>query len=448
MADTRVLNVTDLIDERPMSGLQVATIVICGLVNLLDGMDTQSIGVAAPLIAKVLGLPMSSLGMVFSAALFGATLGALSFGPIADRLGRKLMLAVAAFIFGSFTLLTAQAGSYESLLTYRFLAGIGLGGATPCFITLTSEYTPKHLRATVVGLLWACFPLGGMIGGFLNAGILSHYGYHAVFWLGGTLPFIVGALVLAFVPESVRFLMAIEAPAARVARIITRMVPGVADAGTRFIAREEHIPGMSVKHLFMEGRALTTLLLWTPLFLGFGALSIAVLWTPALLNMGGMSPSNTSVVIGFMGLGGLIGNGAGGRLMERVGLLAGPVPGMLFGGLAFAAYGFAASNIVAVSICGLLVNLLIGLGMTAAIAMSAALYPTAIRSTGVGWAMGSGRAGQVVAPLIVGMTLAWGWTPTEMMALIATGPVIGAVALVVLHFWLGVRKRGMRSVEA
>ena len=420
-----------------MSRMQIITVTICGMVNLLDGLDTQSIGVVAPLIAKSLGLPMTSLGMVFSAALFGATLGALSFGPIADRVGRRSMLIFSTFLFGVFTLMTAQAGSYETLLAYRFLAGLGLGGATPCFITLTSEYTPRHLRATVVGVLWSCFPLGGMLGGFLNAWVLAHFGWQTVFWIGGSVPFLVGLAVIAYVPESARFLMANDAAPARVARIITRMFPGEADSNTRFTAREEHIGGISVAHLFMEGRALSTSLLWIPLFMGFGALAVAVLWTPSLLNLAGMSPSNTAVVIAFMGLGGFIGSAAGGRILDKTGLLGGAVPGLVLGAVAVGSYGIAASNIVAISIAGLLVNALLSLGTTAGLAMAAALYPTAIRSTGVGWAMGAGRCGQVVAPLVAGMVLAMGWSPSQMMELIAAGPVIGALAMWALHLHTG-----------
>ena len=188
MAGTPIVNITDLIDQRRMSRLQIAIVLVCGLVNLLDGMDSQSIGIAAPLIANALGLKMASLGPVFSAALFGAAVGALGFGPVADRVGRRMMLALSVVIFGVFTLMTAQAQDYNTLLAYRFLAGIGLGGATPCFITLTSEYTPRHLRATFVGMLWACYPLGGMIGGFANAWILNHFGWHMMFWIGGTVP--------------------------------------------------------------------------------------------------------------------------------------------------------------------------------------------------------------------------------------------------------------------
>ena len=118
----RVINVTQLIDERELSRPQMVTIFLCGLVALLDGMDTQSIGVAAPFIIKALALKPGQFGPVFSAALFGAMVGALAFGPVADRLGRKRLMVVATALFGIFTVLTALAHSYNSLMVYRFLA--------------------------------------------------------------------------------------------------------------------------------------------------------------------------------------------------------------------------------------------------------------------------------------------------------------------------------------
>jgi len=426
MAGTPIVNITDLIDQRRMSGWQIAIVLVCGLVNLLDGMDSQSIGIAAPLIANTLGLKMASLGPVFSAALFGAAVGALGFGPVADRVGRRMMLAISAVIFGVFTLMTAQAQDYNTLLAYRFLAGIGLGGATPCFITLTSEYTPRHLRATFVGMLWACYPLGGMIGGFLNAWILNHFGWHMMFWVGGIVPLFVALIVLLVVPESARFLMARDAPVERVARIVSRMFPDVAQPGVRYTATEEHIAGISVLHLFTEGRATSTSLIWVAQFVGFGALAVAVLWAPA----------DASIVVGFMGLGGFIGNSASGKLLDRVGILAGAVPALLIGAACLAAFGYFASNMALASITAALVNGLIGLGVTTTIVICSAIYPTAIRSTGVGWAMGLGRTGQIFAPLVTGLTIGWGWTPVQMMALMALAPLVGALAMLVLYLHL------------
>jgi len=135
----REVNVTRLIDDGPLTRFQIGVIVCCALVNLFDGADTQSIGVAAPFIADELGIEIANFKWIFSSALVGATIGAATFGPLADRFGRKTLLIVATILIGVFTVLTALATSVPMLIAFRVLAGLGLGGATPCFIALTSE---------------------------------------------------------------------------------------------------------------------------------------------------------------------------------------------------------------------------------------------------------------------------------------------------------------------
>ncbi len=165
----RDINVTALIDDRPLSPLQWLVFVLCSLAAFLDGADSQSIGVAAPLIAAGFGMPMGSFAPAFSAGLFGATIGALTFGPLGDRFGRKRMLIVAVLLLSVFTLLTAAARTFPELLAIRFLGGLGLGGATPCFITLCAEYAPRRRRAMLASVLWAAYPLAAILIGCLAA---------------------------------------------------------------------------------------------------------------------------------------------------------------------------------------------------------------------------------------------------------------------------------------
>ena len=161
----------------------------------------QSIAVAAPIIADELKLARAAFGPIFSAGLLGAMIGALSFGPLGDRFGRKRALIAATVIFGVFTLATPMARSYEQLLAVRFAAGIGLGGATPCFIALASEFAPSRRRAMVASLIWAAFPLGGSVGGFANSFILTNFGWQTIFWIGGVLPIVVAAALIVWLPE-------------------------------------------------------------------------------------------------------------------------------------------------------------------------------------------------------------------------------------------------------
>lgn len=431
------LNITRTIDERGFGPYQIRIIVLCALVAFLDGVDSQSIAIAAPIIADALNISRAALGPVFSAALLGAMLGALSFGTLGDRFGRKRMLAIAAVLFGTFTIATAYVTSYESLIAIRFLAGIGLGGATPCFISLATEYAPKRRRAMIASLIWAAFPLGGTLGGFFNAFLITKFGWQTIFLVGGVLPLVVAAALLVWLPESIRFLLAKGRDEGEIRRIASRLV-GSPALQARIVADEERIEGVPLKHLFSEGRALGTVLLWVPFFMAFGILGIAVLWTPILLRDNGIPPSQAALVLGFHGMGSLVGMACAGRLMERFGALAVLVPALLLGAVATGTLGYAATSVLSMSVALVAIGLFVGLGASGSIALAAVTYPTAIRSSGIGWAMGMGRFGQVLAPLFTSLMVGFGWKSTEVFLVFALAPFIGAIAVVLLR-WQGSR---------
>jgi MFS transporter, AAHS family, 4-hydroxybenzoate transporter len=437
------VNVTRLIDEGPLTRFQIATIVCCALVNLFDGIDTQSIGVAAPFIAEGLGIKIANFGPIFSSALVGATIGAASFGPLADRVGRKTMLLIAALFIGVFTILTATATSVPMLIAFRVLAGLGLGGATPCVISLTSEYAPARLRAALVTLMWSSFPLGGMMGGLLNTYLLTHAGWRAIFYIGGVVPILLVVVLLFVLPESIKFLVTRRNDNAAVRRIVDRFGTVTTRADSTFVIEEERLSGGTIRHLFTEGRLLGTLFLWVPFFMGFGVLTVVTLWTPALLRLNGIPPAATAFVIAFNGLGAFIGQSTAGRLMQRFGILAVLFPAFLLGTAATVLLGYGASS-VAVAATGIgLVGLFMGMGTAGAIALSALIYPTPIRSTGVGWGMAMGRFGQIVGPLVAGALLGAGWTADRIMIVIAGGGIIGAVFVLLFRGWYAMHTKAV-----
>src|ERR1700752_2320048 len=200
------IDVAAFIDAQPVGGFQIKLILACATVLFLDGFDTTAIGYVAPALAKEWNIGKSALGPVFSAGLFGLMIGALLFGPLADRLGRKKIIIFSTLAFGVGTLITAFASDVNTLFVVRFLTGLGLGGAMPNTVSLTSEFSPKRRRATMVMVMFVGFSIGAALGGLLAAALIPQFGWRSVFAVGGVAPMVLAPMLISGLPESVRYL--------------------------------------------------------------------------------------------------------------------------------------------------------------------------------------------------------------------------------------------------
>lgn len=438
----RVINVSTLVDNMRFSRLQFRVVALCALVGLLDGADTQSIGVAAPFIADLLALKVSSFGPVFASSQLGAAIGALTFGSFADRLGRKTMLILAVVVFAMFTLATVSVTSLPALIVVRFFAGLGLGGATPCFLTLTSDYSPHKQRGTIATIIWSAYPLGAALGSFMNAYILSHFGWQAIFYIGGVLPLVVAAILLLFLPESVQYLAARGLSPERIGAILRLMGHDVAGQRVRFIAEGKRATGASIRHLFNERRGVATVLLWIIFLLAFATTNVMVMWTPTLLHRNGLEPATTAIALAFFNIGAFVGMASAGRLIDRFGAPRVLLPAFVGAALSIAALG-SAGTLTFASVFGTLLGVTIGTGGAGAIAVASLIYPSAIRSTGIGWGMGNARFGQFVSPLIIGALLSAGFETGQILFAAALFPSLAAIVVALL--WVENMRRAKAS---
>lgn len=254
----------DLLDRWPLSRLQWRVIVLCALVVLLDGLDTQVIGYLGPALSAEWQIPRAQLGPVFSASLVGLMVGLLCVGALADYYGRRFCILFSVSLFTVFTLLTAFAQGVTDLILWRFLAGIGLGGAMPNALALTGEYCPRRLRATLTILMFCGFSLGSIIGGVLAAALLDNMGWRAVFLIGAGLSLLLLPLLLWLLPESLQFLLERKRDEQRVHAQLSR-INAQHDAAVPLLRRGSE-NGMPVTSLFHENRTQGTLLLWIVFF--------------------------------------------------------------------------------------------------------------------------------------------------------------------------------------
>ena len=214
------IDVADFIDQQPVGGFQIRLLLTCAAVLFLDGFDTQAIGYVAPALAKEWGLSKAELGPVFSAGLFGLMIGALVFGPLADRIGRKKIIIFSTLAFGIGTLVTSLIHDVTTLLVIRFLTGLGLGGAMPNAVAMTSEFSPHRRRATMVMIMFCGFSVGAALGGLLAAALIPQFGWRSVFVVGGVAPLLLAPILALRLPESVRFLALTGRAHERVAELL------------------------------------------------------------------------------------------------------------------------------------------------------------------------------------------------------------------------------------
>lgn len=399
------IDVAEYIDAQPVGAFQLKLLLTCAAVLFLDGFDTQAIGYVAPALARDLGLGRAALGPVFSAALFGLMIGALSFGPLADRIGRKRIIIFSTLAFGLGALATAFVEDIHTLLAVRFLTGLGLGGAMPNAIAMTSEFNSRHRRSTMVMIMFCGFSVGAALGGFLAAALIPHFGWRSVFVAGGAAPLLLVPVLAQKLPESVRFLALTGRANERVAELLARINPKAALApAALFVVDEPALAGIPVKHLFEGGRALPTLLLWIVFFMSLLDLYLLSNWLPTVLNDLGATVSAAATVGSMLQVGGVAGTLALGSVIDRFSFRA---LALVYFVAVFAvgAIGALGYSIILVAVAIFAAGFCIVGGQIAANALAAAFYPTSIRATGVGWALGVGRVGSIVGPLIAGATL-------------------------------------------
>jgi len=441
------VDVAGFIDAQPVGGFQIRLLLTCAAVLFLDGFDTTAIGYVAPSLAKEWGLTKGALGPVFSAGLFGLMIGALLFGPLADRIGRKKIIIFSTLAFGIGALVTAFAKDVNTLLAIRFLTGLGLGGAMPNTIALTSEFSPQRRRATMVMAMFCGFSLGAALGGFLAAGLIPHFGWRSVFIVGGVAPLLLVPMLALKLPESVRFLALTGRADARVAQLLGRINPkAVVAPATRFVVHEPELVGMPVLHLFRAGRTLVTLLLWVVFFMSLLDLYFLSNWLPTVLNDLGASVSEAAAIGSMLQVGGVVATFALGYIIDRFSFRA---LALLYFIAVFAvgAIGQLGHSVALVSMAIFVAGFCIVGGQIAANALAAGFYPTSVRASGVGWALGIGRVGSIVGPLVGGALLTMKWSTGAVFVAAAVAALCAALAAFSLSRIAGMGGSGKATAE-
>jgi MFS transporter, AAHS family, 4-hydroxybenzoate transporter len=442
-----VVDVADFIDRQPVGGFQLGLLLTCAAVLFLDGFDTTAIGFVAPSLAREWGLTKGALGPVFSAGLFGLMIGALVFGPLADRIGRKKIIIFSTLAFGIGALVTAFVQDVNTLLAIRFLTGLGLGGAMPNTIAMTSEFSPHRRRATMVMVMFCGFSAGAALGGLLAAALIPQFGWRSVFVVGGVAPLLLVPVLALRLPESVRFLALTGRANERVADLLALLNPKAEfPLVTQFVVHEPGLVGMPMLHLFRNGRTLVTLLLWVVFFMSLLDLYFLTNWLPTVLNDLGASVSEAAVIGSMLQVGGVVGTFALGSIIDRFSFRALALV-YFIAVFAVGAIGQLGHSVLFVTMAIFAAGFCMVGGQIAANALAAGFYPTSIRATGVGWALGIGRIGSIIGPLVGGVLLTMKWSAGAVFMAAAGAALCAALAAFSLSRLAGMGGSGKRAAD-
>lgn len=433
MVPSRTVDVQNFITEhtdRKLSPLQLRTLVLCFLIVAIDGFDTGAIGFIAPALRAEWQATATQLAPLFGAGLFGLMVGAFIFGPLADRIGRKWSLLLTVLFFGAASLASAWSETITQLTILRFLTGMGLGGAMPNAITLTSEYCPEHRRSFLTTVMFCGFTLGSALGGLAAAQLVAGYGWRSVLLLGGIAPLAMLPFLWLWLPESVRFLVLKNAPSDQIAAILRKIAPQADLRGAEFtgVRRPQ---GSPVMQLFAPEEKRGTLLLWSTFFMSLLVFYLLASWLPTVISSAGMSLKEASYFSMMLQIGGTVGAIVIGLMMDR------KDPHLVLGVSYASAAVFIALIGSATGSAVLLAAAVFGAGFCLAgsqvgvNALAAGFYPTANRATGVAWANGVGRIGSVLGSMVGGVLLASGLGLPTMFAVIGIPVVIAGLCMLI-----------------
>ena len=428
----QTIDVSALIDDRKVTWFNWSLVIFSFFVILFDGYDIGTISFAGPHMLREWHLPMSNMGVAISSGLWGILVGSPIFGFIGDRWGRKVAIALSSLVYGLFSLFVVWAGSLDTVIWLRFIAGIGIGGLLPNIIALNAEFAPKRLRATLVIIMFCGITFGGSVPGMVSATLVPTYGWRLLFWIGGILPIVMAVLVWLFMPESLKFLVVTHRPRERIVAILRRLAPAMTISGdAQFAIRDEkEYRGFNPKYLFSDGLAGITITLWICFICNLMVFYFIQGWLPIVLPAAHIPITEAAWAGTLFQIGGTVGGLVVARRIDTRGLM--PVLVLFIVGIpVIALIGFIGLNgqgllFLMVTLAGFC-TLGLQFGLNAA---SALIYPTAFRSNGSGWAFAIGRFGSATGPLIGGVLIGAG-VPLQWLYVCGAVPfVIGAISAV------------------
>lgn len=437
----KLINPMKVIDGSRIHSFHIWLVFWLFLVILFDGYDVVIYGAVVPSLIKEWGISDVTAGAIGSYTVLGTAAGAIVFGLLADKLGRKKIILLTIFLFSFFTLLSGFANGPTMFIIFRVIAGIGLGGVMPNVIALTTEFAPKHIRSALVSFVFCGYSVGAIAAALTSRSLLPTVGWEPVFWLAG-IPLLFFPLLIKVIPESVSFLIQ-TGRVEEAKRVLAKIDPTInVKEAIELKKPDERVPGSPVIKLFEQKRAISTVMFWISCFSAFILIYSMNTWLPRLMMQAGYDLKSSLTFIAVMQIGAIVGTIVFGRLVDKLGFKKVLVPLFFCGAIALSLIGFTNSPFIAYGLISVIGAASVGV-QNMSNAFVSQYYPTGMRSTALGSTMAFGRMGGIVAPTFVGILITMNLQPQYNFAAIASAAVIGGFAMLFVQ-----EKHGNYNKEA
>ena len=423
----------EILDQSSMNWLQISIIIITLGLNAMDGFDVLSIAFASPGIAKEWSLGEGGLGIVMAMELIGMAIGSIALGGVADTIGRRITMLGCLVVMAIGMVMATTAGNAVQLSIWRVLTGLGIGGLLAAITATTAEFSNLKRRHLCVSVMAIGYPIGGVVGGSIAHFLLIDYDWRSVFYFGAAVTTFFVPIVFFMVPESIHWLVR-KQPAGALEKVnhTMRRIGHETVTALPVSAPEKH--KRSVAELFAPGLISITLLATFAYFLQMTSVYFILKWVPKIVvNMGFASAAAATTLV-YANVGGAIGGAIFGLLTMRVNLKKLTMGTLFFAAVFIAVLGQTPADLFYISIFVAAAGFF-GVGSIVGIyAVIAHVFPTQVRASGVGFVIGTGRAGAIVSPVIAGFMFDWGLSLSVVSVIMGTGAFLSAIVLMFLKF--------------
>ncbi|MBV8803438.1 MAG: MFS transporter [Sinobacteraceae bacterium] len=421
----------ETLSSSPMSGLQILAVALTVGMTALDGFDVLSISFASPGIAKEWGIQRDALGIVLSMELIGMALGSVLLGGLADRIGRRPTLLGCLVLMTAGMFMVTSVQHIPELELWRFVTGLGIGGLLATNNAVAAEFSNLRRRNLCVSLMAIGYPIGAVLGGLIVAQLLREHDWRSVFYFGGAITALFIPLVLLFVPESIHWLAQQQPVGAleRINRVLARMGQGAIEALPAISGQRRKVP---LKDIFAPELLAATLLCALAYFCHIVTFYFLMKWVPKIVYDMHFTASEGARVMVWANVGGALGGTVVGLLTQRGGLKQVTIGAMLLSAVAVILFGRTGPDLTQLSLVCAVAGFCTNGAIVGLYAIYAQAFPTQVRATGTGFAIGTGRGGAVLGPIAAGYLFTWGYALPTVAVYMAVGSLIAAAVLAFL----------------